>query len=85
LKNKIKELIATFVFDEVHELNKNDSIIKESRFISSIIIETKLLHQFDTEVKNAEVDVKINVKKQMMKYQLTFSLSLQIDVIYHEI
>jgi hypothetical protein len=33
------------------------------RFISSVIIETRSLHQFDAEVESAEVDMKINVEK----------------------
>jgi len=63
LKSKIEKLIATLAFDEIHELNKNDDFIRESRFISSVIIETKSLHQFNADVENAEVDVRINVKK----------------------
>jgi len=63
LKSKIKKLIATLAFDEVHKLDKNNNFIKELRFISSVVIETKSLHQFDAEVKNAEVNVRINVKK----------------------
>jgi len=63
LKSKIEKLIATFTFDEICRLNKNDNFIKELKFISSAVIETKSLHQFDTEVENAKVNVKINIKK----------------------
>jgi len=63
LKSKIEKLIATLAFNEVHKLNKNDNFIRELKFISSIIIKTKLLCQFDAEVESAEVDVKINVEK----------------------
>jgi delta 1-pyrroline-5-carboxylate dehydrogenase len=63
LKSKIKEFIVTFAFNEIHELNKNNDIIRKSRFISFVIIEIKSLHQFDAEVVSAEVNIKVNVEK----------------------
>jgi len=62
LKSKIEKLIATFAFDEIRELNKNNNIMKEPKFMFSIIIEIRSSHQFDTEIMNADVDIKINVK-----------------------
>jgi hypothetical protein len=63
LKSKKKKLITTFAFDEICELDKNDDVIRKLKFISSIIIETRLLYQFDIKVISAKVDVRINVKK----------------------
>jgi hypothetical protein len=54
LKNKIEKLIATFAFDKIRKLNKNNDVIRKLRFISSVIIETRSLHQFDAKVMNVE-------------------------------
>ena len=62
-KSKTEELIATLAFDEIRELDKNDDVVKKSRFISSVVVETKSLCQFNAEVENAEVHVKIDVKE----------------------
>jgi hypothetical protein len=71
-KSKIKEFITTLAFDEIRKLNKNDNFIKELRFISSVIVKTKSLHQFNTEVENAKVNVRINVEKANEKISACF-------------
>jgi len=63
LKSKTEEFITTFAFNKVCKLKKNNNVIRKSIFIFSVIIETKSLHQFDAEVMNAEVNVKVNVEK----------------------
>jgi len=63
LKNKIEKLIATFAFDKIRKLNKNNDVIRKLRFISSVIIETRSLHQFDAKVMNVEVNIRIYVEK----------------------
>jgi len=62
LKSKTEKLITTLAFNEVCELNKNNNIMKELRFISSVIIEIRSSHQFDAEVLSADVDVKVKVE-----------------------
>jgi len=63
LKSKIEKLIIILAFDEIRELNKNNNIIRKLRFISSVVVKTKSLHQFNAKVENAKVDIKINVEK----------------------
>jgi len=62
LKSKIEKLIATFAFDEIYELNKNNDVMKELRFISSIIIKIKSSRQFDAEIMNADVNVRVKIE-----------------------
>jgi len=61
LKSKIKKLITTFAFDEIHESDKNDNVMRKSRFISSVIIDITFLRQVNAEVINAEVEINVEV------------------------
>jgi len=72
LKIKIEKLITTLAFDEVRELDNNNDFIRKLRFISSIIVKTKSLCQFDAKVENAEVNVKVNVKEANKKTSAHF-------------
>jgi len=46
--------------------------MKELKFISFVIVKIKSLHQFDTEIMNADVNVKINVEVINKKISVCF-------------